>query len=68
MNEHLYVGERCIYCDVNVYDNDIYGPFDCMWDREPMTYTTETGHEPTTNVEGDWLEGGLYYGRATMDW
>lgn len=40
MREHIYVGERCIYCGVNTYDSDIYGPVEC--DREPITYTTES--------------------------
>lgn len=39
---HVFAGERCIYCDVNVYDDDLYGPFECV-EREPITYTTESG-------------------------
>lgn len=41
---HVYEGERCIYCNVNIYDQWIYGAedeSDCV-DREPMVYTTET--------------------------
>ena len=40
---HVYDGERCINCTVNVYDDMIYGPFECV-PREPMSYTTETPH------------------------
>jgi hypothetical protein len=39
---HVYDGERCVNCKVNVYDNDIYGPFECK-SHEPMQYTTSTG-------------------------
>lgn len=39
---HIYDQHRCIFCNVNDLDNDIYGPFPCL-DREPYTYTTETG-------------------------
>lgn len=38
--EHIFDGERCVHCGVNVYDSYIYGPDFC--DREPITYTTET--------------------------
>lgn len=40
---HVYDGERCIYCNTNVYDEMIYGPFDCLPDRDPHKHTTETG-------------------------
>lgn len=39
---HVYDGERCVNCNVNVYDNDIYGPYSCV-PHKPMIYTTETG-------------------------
>lgn len=48
VQRHVYDGERCIHCGINIYDQWIYGPedeSDCV-DREPMTYTTETGDEP----------------------
>lgn len=38
---HIYDGERCIFCNVNCYDDAIYGPFDCI-PREGYLYTTET--------------------------
>lgn len=38
--EHIFDGERCTHCGVNVYDSYIYGPEHCA--REPITYTTET--------------------------
>lgn len=39
---HVFDGERCIHCNVNVYDDGIYGPFKCT-EREPHVHTTETG-------------------------
>ena len=44
---HVYIGERCIYCNVNTYDDTIYGPFECV-EHEPMKYTTVT---PITDAE-----------------
>ena len=42
--EHVYDGERCTYCGVNMYDIGIYpdAPEGCLADREPVVYTTET--------------------------
>jgi hypothetical protein len=46
VRRHVYDGERCIHCGVNVYDctceND-----ECCNEREPMTYTTSTGDRET---------------------
>lgn len=47
MKRHVYEGERCIFCNVNIYDQWIYGAedeSDCV-EREPMTYTSETPTE-----------------------
>jgi len=47
VRRHVYDGERCIHCNVNIYDQWIYGAedeSDCI-DREPMKYTTETSKE-----------------------
>lgn len=38
---HVYDGERCIFCNVNCYDDGIYGPFDCV-QHEGYIYSTET--------------------------
>jgi len=38
---HQYDGERCVNCNVNVYDEMMLGPSDCV-PHEPMSYTTET--------------------------
>jgi hypothetical protein len=38
---HVYDGERCIFCNTNMYDDGIYGPFPCI-EREPFVYTTST--------------------------
>jgi hypothetical protein len=38
---HVYDWGRCIFCNVNDLDDDIYGPFKCI-EREPYVYTTET--------------------------
>ena len=38
---HVYDSERCLFCNVNVYDNMIYGPYECTT-REPLHYSTET--------------------------
>lgn len=40
---HVYDGERCIFCNVNTYDNGIYGPFECVDRAEPLSYSTESG-------------------------
>lgn len=42
---HIYDGERCINCNVNCYDDAIYGPFECIA-REPFVYTTSSWDEP----------------------
>lgn len=47
VRRHVYEGERCLFCNVNIYDQWIYGAedeSDCA-DREPMSYTTETPKE-----------------------
>lgn len=33
--------ERCLFCGVNIYDNDIYGPYACV-ERKPLIWTSET--------------------------
>ena len=38
---HVYDGERCLFCGVNIYDDAIYGPFECV-KRPGYIYTTET--------------------------
>lgn len=38
---HIYGGGRCIFCNVNHLDEDLYGPFECV-KRERSTYSTET--------------------------
>lgn len=42
VDPHVYDGERCVNCNVNVYDDGIYGPFPCV-PHEPMRYSTQTG-------------------------
>lgn len=39
---HVYEGERCVYCNSNVYDNMIYGDAGCIPNRAPMVYTGES--------------------------
>lgn len=41
IDPHVYDGERCLHCNVNVYDNMIYGPFECTRTTS-ISYTTET--------------------------
>ncbi len=42
MKAHIfYNGERCQYCHVNIYDERIYGPNECV-ERETIRYRTET--------------------------
>lgn len=43
MRRHIYEGERCVFCNVNTYDDSIYGPFECADREEPFIYTTQTG-------------------------
>lgn len=55
---HVFDGERCIHCNVNTYDDTIYGPFPCV-EREPMTYTTET--PPTERVRRECEHGNEFF-------
>lgn len=44
VRRHVYDGERCIHCGVNIYDQWIYGAddeSDCN-DREPMAHTSQS--------------------------
>ncbi len=47
---HIYEGERCLFCNVNVYDNMIYGPWQCV-PHKPLTHTTETGDPSVFDTE-----------------
>lgn len=47
VKRHVFEGERCIHCNVNVYDCDCEND-ECCNEREPMTYTSET---PTNQEE-----------------
>lgn len=38
---HVYDGERCIFCDVNCYDEGLYGPRGCV-PHDGYIYSTET--------------------------
>jgi hypothetical protein len=38
---HIYSEYRCIFCNVNSLDDEIYGPFGCI-ERGQYVYTTET--------------------------
>lgn len=40
--EHLFDGERCTFCMVNIYDDMLYGPDEPNCQREPIAYTTES--------------------------
>lgn len=42
VRRHVYEGERCIHCGVNVYDCE-HENDECCNEREPMAYTSETG-------------------------
>jgi hypothetical protein len=44
MMEHIYDGERCTWCGVNMYDALLYGPERCSR-TEPIRYTTESTPE-----------------------
>lgn len=46
-DHYFFEGERCMYCNVNMYDAMIYDddPEDCPVEREPVKYTTETPAE-----------------------
>lgn len=51
-SQHVFEGERCIYCNVNTYDNDLYSerPEVCPVEHEPLVYTTETGDDPVPDL------------------
>ena len=38
---HVYDGERCMYCNVNCYDDWCYGPFECVEHGE-LVWRTES--------------------------
>lgn len=40
MRRHEFRGERCVHCNVNIYDCDCEND-ECCNEREPMTYTSE---------------------------
>lgn len=46
---HVFIASRCIFCNVNDLDEDMYGPFECT-DREPLVYTTSTGDPHVVSV------------------
>lgn len=59
---HIFEGERCIYCHTNVYDIGLYpdAPAICPVPREPLNYSTETGHgasstDPRLLEPEEWL-------------
>lgn len=39
---HDYHAGRCINCDTNWIDEDLYGPYECK-PHPPLRYTTTTG-------------------------
>lgn len=41
MKEHIFDGERCDECGVNIYDSMIYGPEWCSRDTD-LTYTSQS--------------------------
>jgi hypothetical protein len=45
VDPHIYEGERCIFCNVNTYDDGIYGPFECITNRPLVQHQTETPTE-----------------------
>lgn len=40
MKAHVFSGERCIHCNVNVYDCNCPND-ECCNEREPMSFTSE---------------------------
>ena len=40
-NAHLYDGERCTFCGVNIHDAGLSAPDKCV-DHEPVAYRTDT--------------------------
>lgn len=45
IRRHVFDGERCIHCGVNVYDCE-HENDECCNERDPMVYTTETDSTP----------------------
>lgn len=43
---HVFDGGRCVFCNTNDLDEDLYGPFDCIR-RGQFVYTTETPASPS---------------------
>lgn len=51
IDSHTYLGERCVRCNVNIYDAGIYGPADCPardYDYA-ISYSTTTGTTATSS-------------------
>ncbi len=48
INGHIYDGERCIYCNANIYDPGSEEPCS-VTDREPFIYTSETPKDRLPN-------------------
>jgi hypothetical protein len=53
---HVYDGERCVFCNTNIYDEAIYGDTECV-EHEPVKYTTET---PVDSKEGAVVDGTIW--------
>lgn len=39
---HVYDGERCVFCGVNIHDDALYGPYLCDRAEGTFVYTTES--------------------------
>ena len=51
LDSHVYLGERCMRCNTNIYDAAIYGPSTCAVrdDDTPISYSTSTGATATSS-------------------
>lgn len=47
VRDHVYEGERCAFCGVNMYDSMLHED-QPRCPREPITYTVETGWQMCT--------------------
>lgn len=46
---HIFSGYRCIFCNIEKLDSEIYEEYSQCEERDTFTYTTETGDKGPTD-------------------
>lgn len=57
-NQHIYIGSKCIYCNSNEYDVDLYEEDEKSWcvNREETLIYTTSSSEISSNSNYDFSE------------